>query len=101
MVKRAFSWSILGVGVVVGIIFWGGFNTFMEYTNSYEFCTSCHEMNVVKGEYEQSAHAHNPSGVPAICSAVILPGRKTTALELRKATMVDSMPTGQSPPSRM
>ena len=73
MVKKAFSWSILGVGVVVGIIFWGGFNTFMEYTNSYEFCTSCHQMNVVKGEYEQSAHAHNPSGVPAICSDCHVP----------------------------
>ena len=73
MVKKAFSWTVLGVGIVVGIIFWGGFNTFMEYTNSYEFCISCHEMSVVKGEYEQSVHAHNPSGVPAVCSDCHVP----------------------------
>ncbi|MEW8221595.1 MAG: NapC/NirT family cytochrome c [Candidatus Thiodiazotropha taylori] len=73
MMKRAFSWLTLGVGIFAGIILWGGFNTFMEYTNSYEFCTSCHEMNVVQGEYEQSAHAHNPSGVPAICSDCHVP----------------------------
>ncbi|MES9944219.1 MAG: NapC/NirT family cytochrome c [Candidatus Thiodiazotropha sp.] len=81
MVKRAFKWLsgtgprslLLGVGIVAGIIGWGGFNTFMEYTNSYEFCTSCHEMNVVKEEYQESAHAHNPSGVPAICSDCHVP----------------------------
>ena len=81
MVKKALKWLsgsgprsvLLGGGIVAGIILWGGFNTFMEYTNSYEFCTSCHEMNVVKGEYQQSVHAHNPSGVPAICSDCHVP----------------------------
>ena len=73
MNKRSFSWLVLGVGIVVGIVFWGGFNTFMEYTNSYEFCTSCHEMSVVKDEYQKSPHAHNPSGVPAICSDCHVP----------------------------
>ncbi|MES9860159.1 MAG: NapC/NirT family cytochrome c [Candidatus Thiodiazotropha sp. LLP2] len=73
MVTKAFSWSVLGVGIVVGIIFWGGFNTFMEYTNSYEFCTSCHEMDVVNEEYQESVHAHNASGVPAICSDCHVP----------------------------
>ena len=64
---------LLAMGLVAGIVFWGGFNTFMEYTNSYEFCTSCHEMGVVADEYQQSAHAHNPSGVPAICSDCHVP----------------------------
>lgn len=81
MIKRALNWLsgtgprsvLLGVGIVAGIVLWGGFNTFMEYTNSYEFCTSCHEMSFVQGEYEQSAHAHNPSGVPAICSDCHVP----------------------------
>ncbi|MBT8449701.1 MAG: NapC/NirT family cytochrome c [Gammaproteobacteria bacterium] len=73
MAKKAFSWFVLFVGIVVGIIFWGGFNTFMEYTNSYEFCISCHEMNIVKEEYQQSVHAHNPSGVPAVCSDCHVP----------------------------
>lgn len=73
MAKKTFSWLVLGIGMVVGIVFWGGFNTFMEYTNSYEFCISCHEMSVVNEEYQQSAHAHNPSGVPAICSDCHVP----------------------------
>ena len=30
-------------------------------------------MSVVQEEYEQSAHAHNPSGVPAICSDCHVP----------------------------
>ena len=64
---------LLGVGIIAGIVFWGGFNTAMEATNSFEFCTSCHEMNVVKEEYLQSPHAHNPSGVPAICSDCHVP----------------------------
>lgn len=73
MSKKAFSWLTLGVGIFAGIIFWGGFNTFMEYTNTYEFCTSCHEMDVVNDEYQQSAHAHNASGVPAVCSDCHVP----------------------------
>jgi nitrate/TMAO reductase-like tetraheme cytochrome c subunit len=56
MFKKALKWlsgtgprSLLLVGgIVAGIILWGGFNTFMEYTNTYEFCTSCHEMSVVQ-----------------------------------------------------
>ena len=30
--------------MVVGVIFWGGFNTAMEATNTLGFCISCHEM---------------------------------------------------------
>ena len=37
--------SIFAAGGIAGIIFWGGFNTFMEYTNRLEFCISCHEMS--------------------------------------------------------
>ena len=70
---KAFSWSTLIVGMVLGVVFWGGFNTFMEYTNTYEFCISCHQMNVVNEEYQQSVHAHNISGVPAVCSDCHVP----------------------------
>jgi len=38
------------VGMVVGIIFWGGFNTTMEATNTMTFCISCHERTLAKGE---------------------------------------------------
>ncbi|MBT8145702.1 MAG: NapC/NirT family cytochrome c [Gammaproteobacteria bacterium] len=72
MARKFLNLSLV-VGIVLGIVFWGGFNTFMEYTNSYEFCISCHQMNVVNEEYQQSAHAHNPSGVPAVCSDCHVP----------------------------
>ena len=36
-------------GGVAGIVFWGGFNTFMEYTNTMSFCVSCHEMRQKRG----------------------------------------------------
>lgn len=71
---------MLLIGIVSGIILWGGFNTAMEYTNTLEFCVSCHEMNqLVYQEYKQSVHYSNPSGVRAICSDCHVPrdwGRK-------------------------
>jgi cytochrome c-type protein NapC len=53
---------------VVGIIFWGGFNTLLEVTNTEEFCISCHEMrDNVYQEYKQTIHYKNPAGVRATC----------------------------------
>ncbi|WP_293266841.1 NapC/NirT family cytochrome c [Neptunomonas sp.] len=53
---------------VVGIIFWGGFNTAMEATNTTEFCISCHEMeDNVYQEYLPSIHYSNRTGVRAGC----------------------------------
>ena len=37
--------SLVLAGFVVGIIFWGGFNTALELSNTEKFCTGCHEMN--------------------------------------------------------
>jgi len=60
--------TLLIVGFISGIIFWGGFNTAMEMTNSEEFCISCHEMedNVFQ-EYKQTIHYSNRTGVRATC----------------------------------
>ena len=33
--------TLLVVGFFSGIVFWGGFNTAMEATNTLEFCVSC------------------------------------------------------------
>ena len=51
-----------------GIIFWGGFNTALEVTNTQSFCISCHEMreNVYK-EYRKTVHFQNRTGVRATC----------------------------------
>jgi cytochrome c-type protein NapC len=60
--------TLLLIGVVVGIIFWGGFNTAMEATNTETFCISCHEMqdNVYK-ELQDTIHYTNRTGVRATC----------------------------------
>ncbi|MEY8205130.1 MAG: NapC/NirT family cytochrome c [Bermanella sp.] len=59
---------ILGFGFFAGIIFWGGFNTTLELTNTEGFCISCHEMNDnVYQEYRETIHYSNRSGVRATC----------------------------------
>ncbi|MBL4659717.1 MAG: NapC/NirT family cytochrome c [Alcanivoracaceae bacterium] len=73
-------WWLLGIPAggfamfFAGIIFWGGFNTAMEATNTLEFCISCHEMrDTVYQEYKQTIHYKNTSGVRAICSDCHVP----------------------------
>ncbi len=66
--------ALLVVGFFSGIIFWGGFNTAMEKTNTLEFCTSCHEMrDTVYQEYKETIHYSNRTGVRAICSDCHVP----------------------------
>ena len=65
---------LLVIGGVGGIIFWGGFNTAMELTNTTEFCISCHEMkDNVYQEYKETVHFKNTSGVEATCSDCHVP----------------------------
>ncbi len=60
--------------MLMGVIFWGGFNTAMEATNTLEFCISCHEMEEnVYQEYKQTIHYTNRSGVRATCSDCHVP----------------------------
>lgn len=66
--------TLLGVGFVGGIVFWGGLNTGMEATNTLAFCVSCHEMrDTVYQEYKQTVHYANRTGVRAICSDCHVP----------------------------
>jgi cytochrome c-type protein NapC len=66
--------SLLVVGFFGGVIFWGGFNTALEATNSLEFCISCHEMrDTVYQEYKQTIHYSNRTGVRAVCSDCHVP----------------------------
>lgn len=60
--------TLLVGGFVAGVLFWGGFNTAMEYTNRTEFCIGCHEMkNNAYAEYEGTIHHSNRTGVRAGC----------------------------------
>ena len=65
-------------GFLGGILFWGGFNTAMELTNTEQFCISCHEMhdNVYR-ELQDTIHFTNRSGVRAQCSDCHVPHQWT------------------------
>lgn len=55
-------------GFLGGVIFWGGFNTALEVTNTEKFCTGCHEMrDNVYQELQRTPHFANRSGVRATC----------------------------------
>jgi len=64
-----FSLGFLVIGAfIAGIVFWGGFNTAMELTNTEAFCKGCHEMrDNVYPELQRTIHYTNRSGVRAIC----------------------------------
>jgi cytochrome c-type protein NapC len=66
--------TLLAVGFFSGIVFWGGFNTAMEATNTMDFCISCHEMrDNVYVEYKETIHYQNRTGVRAVCSDCHVP----------------------------
>jgi len=66
--------TLLIVGFVAGVVFWGGFNTVVEATNTEQFCLTCHEMeNNVYKEYQRSAHYTNRTGVRAVCADCHVP----------------------------
>ena len=79
--------TVFGLGVLViagfvaGIIFWGGFNTALEVTNTEKFCTSCHEMrDNVFAELKSTIHFTNRSGVRATCPDCHVPHNWTDKL---------------------
>jgi cytochrome c-type protein NapC len=71
------KYSVLALGgffFILGILFWGGFHTGLEMTNTLEFCTTCHEMrDTVYQEYKETIHYSNRTGVRAICSDCHVP----------------------------
>ncbi len=65
-------------GFVAGILFWGGFNTALEATNTEAFCISCHEMrDNVFVEIKDTIHYTNRSGVRATCPDCHVPHKWT------------------------
>ena len=87
-----YGWgAILVAGGIGGIVFWGGFNTFMEYTNTLQFCVSCHEMDqLVYQEYKKTIHYKNRTGVRVICSDCHVPKEWTPKL-IRKVQATNEL----------
>ena len=73
--------TITLAGFVAGVIFWGGFNTALEATNTEEFCVSCHEMkdNPIQ-EIRETIHYTNRSGVRATCPDCHVPHEWTNKI---------------------
>ncbi|WP_350335958.1 NapC/NirT family cytochrome c [Coralliovum pocilloporae] len=73
-------------GFVAGIIFWGGFNTALEVTNTEAFCVSCHEMReTVYAELKTTIHYSNRSGVRASCPDCHVPHNWTDKVARKMA----------------
>ncbi|MGL4474949.1 MAG: pentaheme c-type cytochrome TorC [Shewanella sp.] len=69
--------TIILCSFVMGIVFWGGFNTALEHTNTEEFCISCHGMQKPYKELQNTVHWSNHSGVRATCPDCHVPHQWT------------------------
>ncbi len=66
--KQRSGFVLILIGIIAGVILWGGFNTAMEATNTETFCISCHEMEQsVYQELQETIHFSNRTGVRATC----------------------------------
>jgi len=73
-------------GFVAGVIFWGGFNTALEVTNTEAFCVSCHEMgDNAFVELKETIHYSNRSGVRATCPDCHVPHNWTDKIARKMA----------------
>ena len=65
------------IGIVGGIVIWGGLNMGMEYTNRSDFCMSCHEMTIPFEELKKTVHYKNRSGTTVQCADCHVASSKT------------------------
>jgi cytochrome c-type protein NapC len=65
---------IIGFALFVGgMLALGGVNGFFAYTNTTEFCTSCHTMQWNYEDYKETKHFKNRVGVKAECADCHVP----------------------------
>lgn len=69
--------------ILLGAVGLGGFSVALNATNTVEFCTSCHSMQWVKAEWEQSTHHTNASGVRAECGDCHVPHATLPMLKVK------------------
>ena len=82
---------VLAFGFSAGIIFWGGFNSVLDATNTEQFCIGCHSMrDNTYVEYQDSIHYNNRSGVRAICSDCHVPHEWTDKM-IRKVEAINDV----------
>ena len=79
--------SMIAIGLLGGVVIWGGLNTGVEWTNRTEFCISCHEMTIPYEEYKKTVHYSNRSGTTVTCADCHVASSKHPLDYARKATM--------------
>jgi cytochrome c-type protein NapC len=77
---------MLVIGILGGIIIWGGLNTGMEYTNRTEFCLSCHTMKTPYEELKKTVHYSNRTGTSVGCADCHVASSKEPLDYARKMT---------------
>jgi cytochrome c-type protein NapC len=66
--------SLGGILIFIGgIVFAGIFGFTLEYTNTTEFCTSCHSMKTNLNELKETVHHKSASGVAPGCADCHVP----------------------------
>jgi cytochrome c-type protein NapC len=80
--SRTLSLGFLTLGgFLSGVVFWGGFNTALEATNTERFCITCHEMESNPyQEIQPTIHFTNRSGVRATCPDCHVPHEWTNKI---------------------
>ena len=78
--RRPQNRLLLGIPVggyllfLIGVGFWTGFNSALDYSNTEAFCISCHVMkDNVYAEYQETIHYSNRTGVRAVCADCHVP----------------------------
>jgi len=64
----------------IGVVVSSGFNTAMDWTNTEDFCVSCHEMQINYEEYTDTVHDKNRTGVATTCPDCHVPKDFTSKL---------------------
>lgn len=65
--------GLLAVIFLLGFASFGAMNAFFSFTNTTEFCTSCHSMKINLVEYQETTHYKSVSGVRAECADCHVP----------------------------
>jgi len=86
---RRLGWLALSLAFLAGIAFVAAANFAIEYTNTQEFCVSCHTMQTNFLEYKESMHFQNPSGVKATCADCHVPKELIPKLVVKLVAVKD------------
>jgi len=66
--------------ILIGVLASTGFNSAMNWTNTEEFCISCHEMQINYNEYTDTIHDKNRTGVKTTCPDCHVPNDLTSKI---------------------